>query len=104
MMVTDTKYSLLHDFIEQKGKCVNENFPETALTKVDVLSFLELLRINRVRPLGIELWRLSEHGYSVDGLNGWYAEKKEVDADCQAAVFYMNSASIKSDDLFVIQY
>ncbi|MGN7831228.1 hypothetical protein ACTJI2_06400 [Pseudoxanthomonas sp. 22568] len=98
------EYSKILGFIEENGKFVNENFPETALSRQDALVFLNLLHVNRVRPLGIELWRHSSSGYAVDGAKGWYAEKMEVDADYEDAVSYMNSAWIKPDDLFVMQY
>lgn len=103
-MKENSEYSKLLGFIEKSGRFVNENFPKTALTRQDALNFLNLLHVNRVRPLGIELWRHSDFGYTVDGAKGWYAEKMEIDADYEDAVSYINSSWIKSDDLFVMQY
>ncbi|QDH68880.1 hypothetical protein [Marilutibacter alkalisoli] len=97
-------YSVLADFIGTHGKFVEDDFPVTGLTNSDARLFLGLLRECRIRPLGIELWRATAHGYDVDGAKGWYSERGTIEADYQGALAYLNSEWLGSRDLFVFQY
>lgn len=97
-------HSRLLKFIEDRGRFVDEYVPDDGLTNEDAREFLGLLRLCEVRPLGIELWRHTAHGYVVDGTRGWYAVAAEAESSHLDAIAYMSSGWLGRDDLSVFQY
>jgi len=102
--VSSTPDQIISQFIIDHGRMVDENFPATALTQTDAISFIELLaRFGRC-PIGIELWRRIPTGYDVDGLADWHSSDQDDQSKREEARHYLSNGKFGDSDLFVVQY
>ncbi len=97
-------YTELLSFLEANGKSIEPfGSAERGLGITSTYQFLDLLEQNNVRLLGIEHWRSSGDGYSLDHSGIWYEESTIRDHFLDARQF-LGRASKGIDDVFTVQF
>ena len=98
-------YTELLNFLERSGISLKQaGSSEFGLAEQKALEFLQLLASNNVRPLGIEVWRSTAKGYTIDSLAGWASSTREPNGAPREAVEAIAAAHLAPLDAVTIQF
>jgi hypothetical protein len=96
-------YSTLLDFLQKRGIDLNAfGSRERGLRSGDAIMFVEMLASNQVRILGVEPWRKTIRGYSVDSLGVW--EPRDDEPSSVAAAQHIQRLKLCAEDVVTIQF
>ena len=97
-------YTELLDFIEQHGVSLRDaGVNYCGLYQNAALEFLSLLASRHVVPLGLDVWRHTPRGYSMESLAGW-ACSSPTSAAHQEAHAVIAAARLGPRDVVSFQY
>lgn len=97
--------SSFEEFLISNGRSLMDfGSAEFGLPRKKSILFAELLTERKILILGIEVWRVYEGGYKIDGFSGWYSNGVDVEISNNDALDFIKSLNLSEGDLLTIQF
>ena len=98
-------YSMLLAFLQEHGQpLIEHGSAELGISRTHALTFIELLRANHCRLLGVELWRLAGKRLELDISEIWYSNATDPEARYRDVEHYFRRVEVRPGDVFAIQF